>query len=253
MKSKAPTAEFNSTMVFSDGACTGNPGPGGWGAIIVSPEGHVRELGGGNPATTNNRMELVGSLQGLRALEAPHPHPIFVYTDSTYVIRGITQWIWAWRSRGWKSAEGKDVSNRDLWEELSREVTRLKPTTIEWRYVRGHTGVPGNERCDEIAVAFAANKRIPLFDGSLLQYPIAIHDLPENQELPEMRPKEKKAPAHSYLSLLGGVVMRHSTWNECERRVKGQSQAKFKKAMSESDEAVIIKGWGLNPATTVIK
>jgi ribonuclease HI len=176
-----------------------------------------------------------------------------MYTDSTYVIRGITQWIWAWRSRGWKTAEGKEVSNRDLWELLSREILRLKPTPVEWKYVRGHTGVPGNERCDEIAVAFATGKHVNLYRGSLLQYSVAIHDLPEDQGLPEMRPKEKKVAAHSYLSYQGGVVMRHATWPECERRVKGQSAAKFKKAMSEKDEAEILKGWGLDPQATVIK
>lgn len=246
-------ADFNSTLIFSDGACTGNPGPGGWATILVSPEGEVRELGGREVPTTNNRMEIMGALEGLRSLKAPHPHPIVMYTDSTYVIRGITQWIWAWRSRGWKSAEGKDVSNRDLWEELLREVMRLKPTPIDWKYVRGHTGVPGNERCDEIAVAFSSGKRIQLYRGPLLKYDVAIHDLPEDEGLPEMRPKEKKAPAFSYLSYYGGQVIRHSLWAECERRVKGQSGAKFKKAMSAGDEAEILKSWGLDPKKTTIE
>lgn len=245
--------DFKSTIIFTDGACTGNPGPGGWAAIVTSPEGQVRELGGGNSLTTNNRMEMMGALQGLRSLSAPHAHPVVLYTDSTYVIRGITQWIWGWRSRGWKNAEGKEVSNRDLWEELSRELLRLKPTVVEWKYVRGHTGIPGNERCDEIAVGFSSGKRVKLYQGPLLQYEIAIHDLPEDQPLPEMKPREKKAPAHSYLSYFGGVVMRHSSWPECERRVKGQSGAKFKKAMSEQEEGEILKSWSLDPNKTVIE
>ena len=244
---------FSSTIVFSDGACSGNPGPGGWAAIVTTPDGQVRELGGGDRSTTNNRMEMMGALQALRSLPEGSTTPIIMYTDSTYVIRGITQWVWAWRARGWKTAEGKEVLNRDLWQELGREVMRLKPTPIEWKYVRGHTGVPGNERCDEIAVGFSSGKRVQLYHGSLLQYDVAIHDLPEDQELPEMRPREKKAPAHSYLSYQGGVVMRHSNWASCERRVKGQSAAKFKKAMSAQDEPEILKSWGLNPATTVIK
>jgi len=250
-----PTS-FDSIMIFSDSACTGNPGPGGWGTIVVFPDGHVRELGGHNPETTNNRMEIVGTLRGLAALEAPCSSPIEVFTDSTYVIRGITQWIWGWRTRGWKNGEGKDVANRDLWEELSRQVARLKPVQIQWRYVRGHTGVPGNERCDEIAVAYANGKRVQLYDGPLLQYGIAIHDLPDDLELPPMKPIEaakKKEPAYSYLSLHGGKVMRHKTWAECERRVKGQSQAKFKKAKSEQDEREILKSWGLDPNKTVIQ
>jgi ribonuclease HI len=244
---------FNSYIIFSDGACTGNPGPGGWGSILVSPDGRVLELGGKDAETTNNRMELMGSIAALRALKTPVEHPILLFTDSTYVIRGITQWIWGWRSRGWKNAEGNDVSNKDLWEELLRQVTRLKPQTVQWKYVRGHTGVPGNERCDEIAVAFANGKWVELFEGPLLTYSVAIHDLPPDDGLPEMRPKEKKAPAHSYISYVHGVVMRHSTWPECERRVKGQPGAKFKKAMSAADEAVIISGWGLDPSRVSIK
>lgn len=245
--------EFKSTIIFTDGACTGNPGAGGWAAILAFPEGEVRELGGGADVTTNNRMEMMGALQALRSLKVPHKHPVVLYTDSTYVIRGITQWIWGWRSRGWKNAEGNEVSNRDLWEELSRELTRLKPTSVEWKYVRGHTGVPGNERCDEIAVAFTKGKWVDLYKGSLLKYPVAIYDLPEDQPLPEMRPKEKKAPAFSYLSVYGGVVVRHPDWASCERRVKGQSGAKFKKAMSEGDEREILKSWGMDPAKTVIE
>jgi ribonuclease HI len=243
---------FKSTIIFSDGACTGNPGPGGWGAILASPEGKVLELGGGAKETTNNRMEIMGSLMALRALKAGHPHPVVLYTDSTYVIRGITEWIWAWRSRGWKNAEGKDVSNRDLWEELSRELLRLKPLTVDWKYVRGHSGVPGNERCDEIAVAFANGKWVELYKGPLLQYNVAIYDLPEDQELPEMKPREKKPPAFSYLSFQGGVVRRHQNWASCERRVKGQSGAKFKKAMSQAEEPAILKTWGLNVKTPIV-
>jgi ribonuclease HI len=245
-------ADFKSTIIFSDGACTGNPGPGGWASVVTSPDGKVLELGGGSPETTNNRMEMMGALMGLRALPAPYPYPVVIYTDSTYVIRGITEWIWAWRSRGWKNAEGKDVSNRDLWEELSRELLRLKPTTVDWKYVRGHTGVPGNERCDEISVAYANGKWVKLYRGPLLQYDVAIYDLPEDEGLPEMRPREKKAPAFSYLSYHGGVVRRHAAWASCERRVKGQSGAKFKKAMSQADEAEILKGWGLNVKTPVV-
>lgn len=248
------TPNFKSIVVFTDGACTGNPGPGGWAAIVATPDGTVREFGGGEDQTTNNRMELMGTIKALRSFRAPPESPISLYTDSTYVIRGITQWIWGWRKRGWKNAEGGEVSNRDLWEDLLREVMRLKPTPIEWLYVRGHTGVPGNERCDEIAVSFAKGRWVELFEGSLLKYPFAIFDLPETGELPEMKPSDKKKsePAFSYLSYQGGIVHRHTTWAECERRVKGQSGAKFKKAKSAQDEPEILKSWGLDPAKTKI-
>ena len=104
-------------IVFTDGAASGNPGPGGWGVIVVTPDGQVTELGGGAPHTTNNRMELSGAIAALEEV-ADHPDPVAIYTDSTYVIQGITQWIWGWRKRGWKTAQGSDVLNRDLWERL---------------------------------------------------------------------------------------------------------------------------------------
>ena len=246
---------FDSIMLFSDGACTGNPGPGGWGSIVVRPEGHVLELGGFDPQTTNNRMELTGSIRALGALETPARAPVEMFTDSTYVIRGITEWIWGWRRRGWKNAAGLDVANRDLWEELSRQVTRVGAAGIQWRYVRGHMGIPGNERCDEIAVAFANRRPIELYDGPLLGYGIPVHDLPDDVSLPSARKdagSARSAPAYSYLSLHGGRVIRHRTWAECERRVKGLSQAKFKKAKSAQDEREILKSWGLDPARTEI-
>jgi ribonuclease HI len=229
-------------IVFVDGASSGNPGPGGWGAIVASPDGKVRELGGGEAFTTNNRMELMGVIRALESLPS-NEVPIGIYTDSTYVIRGITQWIWAWRKRNWITAEGQEVANTDLWKKLSAQVLGRK---IQWNYVRGHTGIPGNERADEIAVSFSKNQRLSLFNGSLLQYPLPIHDIPENTSLPELKSREKTAKAKpvSYLSLLGSLPMRHSTWEECERRIKGQSGAKFKKAMTPDEETEILRSWG---------
>ena len=176
-------------IVFTDGACSGNPGPGGWGAIIAYPEGQVKEFGRGYSETTNNQMELAGAIEALRKLENV-PGPVDIYTDSTYVIRGITQWIWAWRSRNWKTAEGNDVSNQDLWKTLSALVAKRDPKP-EWKYVRGHKGIPGNERVDEIAVAVTKGRYIELYNGPLINYPFAIYDIPEDTSVPEMRPKEE--------------------------------------------------------------
>jgi ribonuclease HI len=243
---------LESIIVFTDGACTGNPGPGGWAAVIATPEGQVKELGGYDSATTNNRMEMLGTLRALQYLEN-RTESVIVYTDSVYVIRGITEWIWAWRSRDWKTAAGAEVSNKDLWKELFTAVNKRRDFGLEWKWVRGHTGVPGNERCDEIAVSFTKRGRADLFDGSLVHYPFAIYDLPPDQDLPEMKQIVAKKAAHSYLSLLGGVVTRHKSWNGCEKRVKGQSGAKFKKAMSESEEASIMRTWGLDPEKTTIQ
>ena len=232
-------------LVFADGASSGNPGPGGWGAVVVFPDGQVLELGGGNPHTTNNQMELQAVISALYRLEKTSGQ-VDVCTDSVYVIRGITQWIWGWRKRDWKTAEGGEVANVPLWKELSALVSkRGKENPINWKFVRGHSGIPGNERVDEIAVAYSKGRFIELYNGPLLQYGIAIHDMPENTELPEQKPKDAPKPAaFSYLSVVNGVPMRHTTWTECEARVKGRPSTKFKKAMSSEQEATILREWG---------
>src|SRR5262249_54780871 len=151
--------------------------------------------------------------------------PVALYTDSTYVIRGIRDWIHGWRRRGWKTAEGNPVLNRELWEILAELVTvRGRTNPIAWHYVRGHTGVPGNERVDEIANAFALERHVDLYDGSLLRYPVAVLDVPDDTTVPERSSRNQpKRAAHSYVSLVDGQAMRHATWAECERRVKGRS------------------------------
>lgn len=236
-------------VIYTDGACSGNPGPGGWGAVVVKPDLKVYELGGGENPTTNNRMEVSAALRALESVR-DIDLPIHLYTDSTYLIRGITQWIWGWRRNGWKTAEGKEVQNKDLWEMLSRAVgARGAGAKIEWKWVRGHTGHDGNERCDEIAVAFSQRRNAALFSGALKDYGYNVLDFPDTDAgLPEMKPKEEKKPAFSYLSVLDGQAVRHRDWPSCERRTKGRSGAKFKKAMSGSDEAAILQSWGIDPS-----
>lgn len=234
-------------LIFCDGACSGNPGPGGWGAIIASKDGHVYELGGSAKATTNNRMELSATIEALISIRET-PGKVLVCTDSVYVIRGITQWIFGWRKRGWITADGKDVSNKDLWQALSLEISRRgKESPVDWRFVRGHQGIPGNERCDEIAVAYSKGNFVELYQGSLLKYPVPIYDLPPAEGLPDVKPKLEKEAAYSYISLVADHPMRHETWRECENRVKGQSGAKFKKSKSSEDEIKILESWGINP------
>jgi ribonuclease HI len=235
-------------IVFTDGAAKGNPGPGGWAAVIVMPGDRIRELGGGSPHTTNNRMELTGPIEALAQLK-PTTGRVAVYTDSTYVIRGISEWVPSWQRRGWRTVEGKDVSNRDLWERLWTLV-QDRTENIDWHYVRGHTGVPGNERVDEIATAFAMQKAPRLYDGSIAGYAVPILDIPDDTSLPAASGDKSSTSGSnrkpfSYLSVVDGMAMRHASWLECERRVKGRSGARFKKAMSASDEAAILKAWGV--------
>jgi ribonuclease HI len=238
-------------IVFTDGAAKGNPGPGGWGVIVVRPDLHVTELGGGSPHTTNNRMELSGAIAALQHV-VNKAGPVAIYTDSTYVIQGITQWVWGWRKRDWKTAQGGDVLNRDLWEQLSSLTGARARGELDWRWVRGHVGTPGNERADEISVAFALKDPPDLYDGPLDGYALPILQLPDDTALPKRTAGslsgKSKVAAHSYLSVVGGVPMRHGTWTECEGRVKGQSGARFKKAASAADESEILRGWGIDPS-----
>ncbi len=133
--------------IYTDGACRGNPGPGGWAATLSLGE-HFRELSGAEAATTNNRMELTAVIEALSALK--RESRVRVFTDSEYVRRGITEWLKAWKARDWRTAEKKPVKNRDLWERLDAVAARHD---IEWRWVKGHSGVPGNERVDALANA----------------------------------------------------------------------------------------------------
>ena len=146
-------------LVYTDGACLGNPGPGGWGVRILYPDGTVRELGGREASTTNNRMELQGALAALQAIEADAA--AIVYSDSQYVINGLTKWLSGWKRKGWVTVSRAPVKNRDLWMQLDAE----DPGRVKWRHVRGHSGDPGNDRADEIASGFAAGKPPDLADG----------------------------------------------------------------------------------------
>ncbi|MGO4277296.1 RNase HI [Cupriavidus sp. OV038] len=131
--------------IYSDGACKGNPGPGGWGAVLIAGT-HEKELFGGENPTTNNRMELMAVIEALRSLK--RPCVVQVYTDSQYVQKGISEWITGWKARGWKTADKKPVKNADLWQQLDEA---RQPHTISWHWVRGHNGHPGNERADALA------------------------------------------------------------------------------------------------------
>ena len=131
--------------VFTDGACRGNPGPGGWGALLRSG-GHEKHLSGAEPATTNNRMELTAAIEALRALK--RPSTVSLTTDSQYVRQGITSWISNWKRRGWKTASRKPVKNIDLWQALDQEAARHQ---VSWHWVKGHSGHPENELADQLA------------------------------------------------------------------------------------------------------
>ena len=137
--------ELTKVEIATDGACKGNPGPGGWGALIRSG-GTEKELSGGEPLTTNNRMELLGAIRSLQALS--RPCRVSLSTDSSYVRDGITKWIHGWRKNGWRTAAKQPVKNDELWREL---LAATEPHIVEWKWVKGHAGDPDNERVDKLA------------------------------------------------------------------------------------------------------
>ena len=139
-------AKANTTVAYTDGACKGNPGAGGWGAHLIFSDGRTQDLYGGDKETTNNRMELMGAIQALT--HSPHEHNLEIWTDSSYVKKGITEWIENWKKRGWKTASKKSVANQDLWQQLDALCQRRDVT---WHWVKGHAGHAGNEKADELA------------------------------------------------------------------------------------------------------
>ena len=138
-------SDLSPVVIYTDGACSGNPGPGGWGAILTYGE-TSKEIFGGEPVTTNNRMELMAAISALDALK--RPSRVELHTDSQYVMKGITQWIHGWKKNGWRTADKKPVKNAELWQRLD-EARRVHE--IDWRWVKGHAGHPENERADELA------------------------------------------------------------------------------------------------------
>jgi ribonuclease HI len=232
--------------LYTDGACSGNPGPGGWGFVFVNfLSKKITEGGGGEASTTNNRMEMTAIIEGLREAKSQKFKELLILTDSTYVIRGFTQWRFGWKKRGWVTAEGQPVSNKDLWEALDEAAQGLK---LEWRYVRGHQGTPGNERVDRIAVAFSKRDWIDLkSEASFSNYEFDVTVIPKGEPLPEMKsttPGEKK-PVF-YVSYVNGVLARHQDWPSCERTVKGQPKALYKKVSNEEELKEVLKKWGVN-------
>ena len=176
--------------IYTDGACSGNPGPGGWGTVVYFEGGGTQELGDRSPATTNNRMEMQAAIGGLEYyIASGQKEGILLYTDSEYVKNGITKWISGWKKKGWKTAAGKDVLNKDLWEKLDE----LHSSKVEWRYVKGHSGDEGNERCDVIARSFSHNSPIPLrqFSASAVNVKAEIEPEAKSEIESEIKPEIK--------------------------------------------------------------
>lgn len=182
---------MNVVAAACDGACSGNPGPGGWGALLRFADGSVHEMGGANPATTNNRMELTAALALLEALkDLPHDPRLTIRTDSRYLIDGFGKWIQGWKRKGWRTASGGPVLNRDLWEQLDQ--ARLPG--VELVHVKGHSGDPDNDRCDAIAVSFSRGQMPVMAAGEVLTTARIEADVPSLDRAPGDRALADLAP-----------------------------------------------------------
>jgi ribonuclease HI len=217
-------------IIYTDGAARGNPGPGGWAGIIASEE-HVLEIGGREDHTTNNRMELKAAIESLQRAQASQE--ITIYTDSAYVLNGITRWVKGWVKNNWKTSLKVDVVNKDLWQEL---ILATEHKVISWKLIKGHSGTGGNERCDVIATSFADKTPIILYEGSRARYGV---DLSLSSVGSKQANSKKKA--YSYVSKVSGEIKIHKTWEECKARVNGVKGAKYKKTISPENEEEVIK------------
>lgn len=225
--------------IFSDGASRGNPGRGGWGAIVVLQQteksiedARVIELGGKEENTTNNRMELTAILEALRLAESLGIKKVLVHTDSSYSANAISKWLKGWVQNDWKTKDGKPVLNRDI---LECFYDLLDLIECDFKVIAGHAGIAANERCDEIATSFADNQSAHLFDGKLHDYSVSL----SLEKTLDKKQSSHTKKAYSYVSEIDGKVEIHKTWEECKKRVEGK-RARFKKAGSKEDETHIV-------------
>ncbi|MBP9710964.1 MAG: ribonuclease HI [Candidatus Pacebacteria bacterium] len=228
-------------LIYSDGSSKGNPGPGGWGAIVAAHD-TVRELGGRAEHTTNNKMELLAAFEALKSIPHDPTISVVIRTDSKYVMSGATMWRWGWLKSDWKTKEGKDVINQDLWKPFS-SLLHTWGKQVQWEKVGGHVSIPANERVDDIAQSFAAGEPIKLYSGSRKEYSVDVTSVEVDTERQEKKKEvsgRSKIAAYSYISEVDGTVLTHKTWAECEARVRGK-RARFKKAISKDEEGQIIK------------
>lgn len=237
--------KFPEIIIYTDGSSRGNPGPGGWGAIIATKE-MVTEIGGRDNHTTNNKMELTAAGKSLEAVkDLGDSFIIDMRVDSRYVINGITKWIFGWQKNGWKNTQREEVANRDLWRSLAEVVADLQMSgsKILWNYTPGHAGIAGNDRVDEIATKYADGENVKLHKERRGRYPIDLTPHAGNQKLLATKKTKTKSKAYSYVSLVKDKCMKHNTWAECERRVKGVPNVKFKKTLNAEDERETLLLW----------
>ena len=227
--------------VFTDGSSRGNPGPGGWGAIVAS-DLNVYELAGQENPTTNNRMELSAVIASLEFLRDHNQtgESVTIYSDSQYFKNGFESWMYGWQKKGWVTAKKEPVLNQDLWQKL----LDLKPvfTNLDIVHVKGHVGIPGNERADELATLSADDLAPNLYRGRRDKYPINLSNK-KDITVSTKKSRKRTGKAYCYLSMVDGQIIEHDDWVGCKKRVSGQKGAKFRRADSQAERDEIVSTW----------
>ena len=227
---------MNKTIIWTDGSSRGNPGRGGFGAVVIEND-FVKEFGGFEDQTTNNRMEIKSAIVALKNCQN---NLASIYTDSSYLVSAMTSWIFSWQKNNWmkkSSDRNEEVLNKDLFLELL-EVSKGKK--VEWIKVSGHSGIPLNERCDVIAKSFADGKPEPLFFGKVSDYKISL-DFDLNKNDSPVKEKKSNQKAYSYVSKIDGQIFIDKNWEDCKKRVFRVSNVKYKKSLSKDDEEKIVE------------
>lgn len=230
----------NNLIIYTDGASRGNPGNAGWGAILMTEE-RVIELAGYSKLATNNQMELLAVQKSLEyANKNFSKYNIFIHSDSAYVINGITSWIYGWQKNNWITSTKKAVENKEYWQ----KIFSLKESfqSIDFIKVAGHSGHIFNDRCDELAVAYALGNKIKLYDGKRVGYEDTLNQITPSKT----KTKTNSKKVYAYISLVDGKIYSDKTWEVCEKRVKGKSGAKYKKVFSKDEETKLIQDFTLD-------
>ena len=236
-------SQITSIALYTDGASRGNPGPGGWGAIVMTDKEVIELAGAKNPAT-NNQMELEAAIQGLVYITKQcDPATVEIHADSRYVLNGLKSWIDGWVKKGWITMGKKPVENKAQWMKLMKLRDTLGKR-LKFTKVDGHSGHLYNDRCDELAVAAALGKKPKLFKGSKKDYESQLTMTPPKSPTKNSS-SSNKGVAYAYVSLVNGKVYTDKTWAVCEKRVKGVKGAKYKKVFSKAEETGLIQDYTL--------
>ncbi len=236
-----------SFFVFIDGSSLGNPGPGGWGALLIArEENQIAEIGGSKKNSTNNEMELEALVQSLSFLRGNSGNILF-FSDSRYLVQAMSIWLDGWRKNGWRRKDGKEIKNLSLWKKISSLLEERGKNTVFFIHIPSHVGIFGNERVDKIAQSFAKGESIELYQGTFKKYPfrdkLLLPSLEEIYTKKSQKRRRKDKQKCYYLSFQNGKVTRYENWEECKKHVLGKKGIRYKKICSKEEREDFLKSF----------